>query len=72
MAQFTINIATEEIQRIIDAAVNNYNYNEDKLEGETQSQFALRIAKVEAIQSIKRMVKKYEDRINQSVDIEIT
>ena len=70
--EISITIPDAYVSRTITALVNKYNYAEEKEEGETQPQFALRYAKMIMKESLKRVVYKYEDNISKPTYIELT
>lgn len=67
----TIIIPDAYVSRAITALVNKYDYDETKLEGETQNQFALRIAKQIMKSELQRVIFKYEDDVSKPTKIEL-
>ena len=56
--EITINIPTEHTQRVLDAYLEVYTYEDSAKEGETEGQFAKRML----IENIKSFVIRYEQR----------
>ena len=68
----TITIPDAYVSRAVEALVNIHDYDETKLEGETQAQFALRMAKKSMSNLLKKQVFQYEDSISKPANIELT
>ena len=65
----TVIIPDAHVSRAVDGLCGQFRYEQNKLEGETENQFALRKGKEVMIRALKGVVIMYEDRQTKPADL---
>ena len=68
----TVTIPDTSVSRAVAGLCGQFRYEQNKLEGETQNQFALRMAKRLMLNALKSTVITYEDRQSRPEDLPLT
>ena len=65
----TVTIPEAVVARAVAGICGAFRYDINKLEGETENQFALRKGKEVMLKSLKNVVMRYEDRQSKPADL---